>query len=117
MALVFGHLQALEARFVRAEVVMETDEGFKRFTAVKGTLSDIDVVSGTFMLTPRDGSDPISYVISDETVIVNRGDLARLNTEDETLVVAIDGHVSYIHQGKLVNMEAHISQISGVRAS
>ena len=101
---ILPQLRALEDKFVRAELVLETDDGFKTFTAAKGALSDIDVENGTFTLTPKDGSDPIPYEISEDTVVGMRheGDLGGLNTEDETLVVAIDGVLKLVFQGKLI---------------
>jgi hypothetical protein len=101
---ILPQLRALEDRFVRAELVLETDDGFRTITAAKGTLSGIDVVNGTFTLNPKDGSDPIFYEISEDTVVgtTHEGDLGGLNTVDETLVVAVDGELKLVFQGKLI---------------
>jgi hypothetical protein len=103
---VMGQLRALEQSFVRAEVVLETDDGFKTVAAVKGTITELDVPGGSFTLAPKDGSHPIDYQISDDTVIgmVHSGDLGGLNIEDETLVVSVDGEVKLVQQGSLLDI-------------
>ena len=103
---VLGQLRALEQSFVRAEVVLETDDGFKNVAAVKGTITELDAASGTFTLAPKDGSDPIDYQISNDTVVgmVHSGDLGGLNTEDETIVVSVDGEVKLVQQGSLLGI-------------
>ena len=72
----------LEQNFVRAEIVLETDDGFKTIAAVKGTISELDVAAGTFTLDPKDGSGTVEYQINDDTVVgmVHDGDLGGLNT-------------------------------------
>lgn len=101
-----GQLRVMEQSFVRAEVVLETDDGFKTVAAVKGLITELDIGSGTFTLAPKDGTDPISYQISDDTVVgmVHSGDLGGLNTEDETLVVSVDGEVKLVQQGSLFDI-------------
>lgn len=101
-----GKLRVLEQSFVRAEVVLETDDGFKTVAAVKGTITELDAASGSFTLAPKDGSDPISYRINDDTVVgmVHNGDLGGLNNEDETLVVSVDGEVKLVQQGSLLDI-------------
>lgn len=96
-----SHLRQLGHKFVRAEIVLETDDGFKTFRAVKGTLSEIVVENGSFVLHPLDGSDEIPHEISDDTIVVtsHKGTLEGLNTTDKTLVVDVDGHVKLVHQG------------------
>ena len=96
-----GHLRALGDRAASVDIVVEIDGVFKTFRAVSGTLSDIDVEAGTFTLSPKDGSDAISYVVSEDTVIALRheGDLGGLNTTDSTLVIDVDGEVKLVRQG------------------
>ncbi len=99
---VLSLLRQLGDRLAKAEIVLETDDGFKTFRAVAGTLSsDLNVQAGTFMLFPVDGSDPIGYTISADTVVQTRhnGTLEGLNTTDKTLVVDVDGDVKLIQQG------------------
>ncbi len=101
---VLGLLRQLGDRLAKAEIVLETDDGFKTFRAVAGTLrSDLDVNGDTFALIPADGSDAITYVISADTVVqtTQRGTLAGLNTTDRTLVVDVDGDVKLVHQGNV----------------
>ena len=85
-------LRVMEQRFVRAEVVLETDDAFKTIAAIKGTISTLDDEAGTFTLMPKDGSDPIDYQINDDTVVgmVHSGNLGGLSTENETLVVPVE---------------------------
>ena len=75
-------LRVLEQNFVRTEIVLETDDGLKTIAAVKGTISELDVVAGTFTLDPKDGSGAVGYQIKDDTVVgmVHDGDLGGLNT-------------------------------------
>lgn len=98
--------QALQAgdRFARGEAVIADEDGnYQTYRAAAGTVTEVDADAGTFTLQPKDGSDPISYTISDDTRIsLNRqGDLGELNTEDNTLVVDVDGEVKLVHQGDL----------------
>ncbi len=99
---VLGLLRQLGDRLAKAEIVLETDDGFKTFRAVAGTLSsDLNVDGDTFMLNPADGSEPIEYTISADTVVQTRhkGTLKGLNTTDRTLVVDVDGDVKLVQQG------------------
>ena len=98
-----NYVRKLQDKFVRAELVMETDDGFKTFRAVAGTVSDVNVGDGTFVLTPKDGSDPVTYTISEDTVVNmnHTGDLGGLNSEDNTLVVDVDGEVKLVNQGDM----------------
>jgi hypothetical protein len=98
-------LRVMEQRFVRAEVVLETDDAFKTIAAIKCTISTLDDDAGTFTLMPKDGSDPIDYQINDDTVVgmVHSGNLGGLNTENETLVVTVDGEVKLVQQGSLLD--------------
>jgi hypothetical protein len=100
---VLGLLRQLGNRLAKAEIVLETDDGFKTFRAVAGTLSDLEVEEGTFTLNPVDGSVAIDYGISDDTVVqtTHRGTLAGLNTTDRTLVVDVDGNVKLVQQGNV----------------
>ena len=89
-------------RVVHSQTTVENEDGtFRTKRAVIGTVSDIDTSAGTFTLTPKDGSEAIDYMIGDDTkVIMNRnGDLGALNTEDDTLVVDVDGEVTMVQQG------------------
>ena len=81
----------LTGKLVSAEIVVETDDGFQTFRAVVGTVSEVDVDSGTFTLAPADGSDSIAFTISDGTWADLRhdGDLGPLDTEHRTLVVTV----------------------------
>ena len=98
----FGMLPTLEDGFVSAEMVIRDENGdFVTYRAVTGTMSSIDAAAGTFTLSPEDGSDPIDYTTNDDTIVnMSRGgDLGPLNTEDDTLVVDIDGEVKLVQQG------------------
>ena len=98
---VLSLLRQLGDRLAKAEIVLETDDGFKTFRAVAGTLRDLNVGGRTFMLIPADGSEAITYEISADTVVQTKhtGTLDGLNTTDRTLVVDIDGDVKLVQQG------------------
>ena len=91
-------------RFARSEVVMADENGvYQTYRATAGLVTEIDADAGTFTLQPKDGSALIGYMISDGTKInLNRaGDLGELNTEDNTLVVDVNGEVKLVHQGEM----------------
>lgn len=100
-------------RFVRGEVVMETDDGdFKTIRAVSGKVQEgsVDEYTGTFTLMPKDGSDPIEYQVSLETAVFlrHKGNIGGLNFEQMTLVVDVregddeEGTVKLVMQGDLL---------------
>ena len=105
---ILGLLRQLGDKLARAEIVLETPDGFVTVRAVAGLLSDIDVEAGSFMLSPVDGSDPISYEISEDTAVTTRhkGTLEGLSTTDRTFVADVDGEVKLVHQGDL-NLRKH----------
>lgn len=91
-------------RFARGEVVMADENGvYQTYRATAGLVTGIDADAGTFTLQPKDGSALIEYMISDDTKVnLNRaGDLGELNTEDNTLVVDVNGEVKLVHQGEM----------------
>ena len=91
-------------RFARGEVVMADENGvYQTYRATAGLVTEIDAEAGTFTLQPKDGSALIEYMISDDTKVnLNRaGDLGELNTEDNTLVVDVNGEVKLVHQGEM----------------
>ena len=98
---VLSLLRQFGDRLAKAEIVLETDDGFKTFRAVAGTLSDLNVDDGTFTLNPVDGSEAIAYEISADTVVQtkHKGTLEGLNTTDRTLVLDVDGEVKLVQQG------------------
>lgn len=83
---------AMMDKIIKAEVKVETDEGIKTFRAATGTVSNVDIDAGTFDLTLKDGSETISYRISEDTKIVlqHEGDLSGLDTDDMTFVVEVE---------------------------
>ena len=108
----WGPKSAASGAVVRSEVVVENEDGaFTTHRTVIGTVSDVDATAGTFTLTPKDGSDAIDYTINDDTkVIMNRrGDLGSLNTEDDTLVVDVDGEVTTVIQGDWSKKRSYFS--------
>ena len=91
-------------RFARGEVVMADENSvYQTYRATAGLVTEIDADAGTFTLQPKDGSALIEYMISDDTKVnLNRaGDLGELNTEDNTLVVDVNGEVKLVHQGEM----------------
>ena len=90
-------------RAVHSTIVFENEDGgFSTYRAVVGTVSNLDATAGTFTLNPKDGSDSIDYTISDDTKVnmSRSGDLGALNTDDDTLVVDVDGEVELVQQGE-----------------
>ena len=109
----WGSHSANNSPVVHSEVIVENDDGsFSTHRTVIGTVSDVDTSAGTFTLIPKDGSDDIDYTISDDTkVVMNRnGDLGQLNTEDDTLVIDIDGEVTTVVQGDWPGTRRHFSR-------
>lgn len=97
----FGTLGALGNSFVRAEIVFETeDDGFKTIRGVAGTISGIDSSAGTFTLTPKDGSDPVTYQVESDTIVIpgESGDISALDEDERTIVVQVDDDVSLVLQ-------------------
>ena len=96
---------------VHTRIVFENEDGeYSTYRAVVGTVSEVDTSAGTFTLDPKDGSDSIDYTIDEDTkVVMNRsGDLGQLNTDDETLVVDVDGEVMLVRQGELTKKRRHL---------
>ena len=87
--------------FVKAEIVVEVDGVFKTLKVVKGTVESVDVEAGTFVLAPGDGSEAISFTISEDTIVNLRGkgDLGGLTAGEEALVADVDGDVKLVNQG------------------
>ena len=97
------HLWGFHDRLVTAKIVLDTDDGMKAFGAVVGKLKEeVEEGSKEFVLVPKDGGDEIDYKIDDETWVITRqkGDLGGLNTQDDTLVVDMNGQVKLVAQGK-----------------
>ncbi len=88
---IFAHLRALADRLVRAEVVLETDDGFITYQAVAGTVKE-EVPEGSlsFTLVSKDGQE-FAYTIDEETMVMMRqdGSLDGLNTTDPTYVLSV----------------------------
>ena len=97
---VLGRLKGLH-NLVRAEIVVDTAEGIKKYRIATGNPQNIDVENGTFELVLEDGSSPTTYEISSETVvnIQHKGDLGGLEAGQRTLVVDVDGDVKLVLQG------------------
>ena len=98
--------QAFQAgdRFARGEVVIADENGvYQTYRATAGLVTEIDSDAKTFTLQPKDGSALIEYMIPDDAKVnLNRtGDLGELNTEDNTLVVDVNGEVKQVHQGEM----------------
>ena len=104
-------LSGVDGKPVHTRVVFEKEDGsYSTYRAVVGTVSDVDAAAGTFTLDPKDGSDSIDYTIGDDTKVVmgRSGDLGELNTDDDTLVVDIDGEVKMVQQGELPGKRGHL---------
>lgn len=96
-----GEIGGLEDRFVRAEIVFETEDGgYKTIHGVVGTIDAIDESAGTLTLTPKDGSDPVMYQIENDTAVMpgEAGDIGELDEDERTLVVQVDDEVILVLQ-------------------
>ena len=109
-----GRLHGLYDKLVNASVTVETADGLKTFTANAGTVSDLDVTDGTFVLNLSDGSQ-VPYQISEDTVVVTKheGDLSGLNTTDRTIVVSVSVSVSDV-DGEKVRLVVQANTLSGL---
>ena len=89
-------------RIWRAEIIIGTDEGSKTLTAVAGTVKEVDAEADTLTLTPKDGSGDILYQLTDDIHILLSGqpvELGRVLTNDEAVVVSLDGEVKWVLVG------------------
>ncbi|MDA1348874.1 MAG: PDZ domain-containing protein [Chloroflexi bacterium] len=96
-----GMLPQITDKLIRAEVVIETDDGPKTYTALRGTVTRVDIDAGDFDLDPADGSTTTTFTITDETVVSVRrtGDLSGLAVDEQAFVVLVDGEVKMVVQG------------------
>ena len=112
-----GTRGALGDSFVRAEIVFEMeDDGFKTIRGVAGTISGIDESAGTFTLTPKDGSAPVSYQVESDTIVIpgEAGDISALDEDERTIVVQVDDDVSLVLQD---DFDADTSKKMGARGA
>lgn len=96
----FGGLLGDPNKLVRAEIVVEGENGYETITAVAGTIATVDAAGGKLTLTPKDGSAQISYQIGEDTVILSEGELG---AENRAVVVAKDGIASLVVQGDFLD--------------
>ena len=92
----FDLARLLKGHFIRAQIVVDTDDGPKTHEAVRGTVTE--VTDSQIVLAPGDDSDPITYEVTDETVVIVRGDVSGLKTNKTALVVASDGKAKLVVQ-------------------
>lgn len=96
----FGGLLGDPNKLVRAEIVVEGENGYETITAVAGTIASVDVAGGKLTLTPKDGSAQVSYQMGEDTVILSEGELG---AENRAVVVAKDGIASLVVQGDFLD--------------
>ncbi len=90
-------------RVASAQIVKADDDGnYRTYRTVFGTVTDLDEITGTFTLQPKDGSDTIAFTVNDDTRIYIGKDLAddlsRLDTDREVVVMDVDGVVKIVKQ-------------------
>lgn len=97
-----GLFGAWNEAFIRGEVVLETEDGFKTIRGVMGMMESIDAGAGRFTLSLSDASAPVEYRVGAETVVVpgGPGDTGALRTDERTLVVDVNGDVVLVLQGE-----------------
>ena len=106
-----GSLVQASDKFVRAEIVVEADDGgFKTYRAVAGTVtSDVNDDNTTFDFESKDKQD-YTFTINDDTkVILNRdSDIGSLNKTDRTIVISViengEENVKLVAQGNLLRL-------------
>ena len=97
----FHKFGKMRDRIASSQVVMEDENGnYRAYRTVFGSVTNLDADAGTFTLQPRDGSDPIAYTVSDDTRVFNGkdrvDDLSGLNTDEEAMVMDVDGEVKVV---------------------
>ena len=84
--------------------VADEDGVYRTHRMASGTVTHVDADAGTFTLQPEDGSDAITYSVSDDakTFIAGSGGVSGLSADGETptLVMDIDGAAELILQGE-----------------
>jgi hypothetical protein len=90
-------------KLVRAEIVVEGENGYETITAVAGTIVSVDVAGGKLALKPKDSSATVEYQIGEDTVILSEGELG---AENRAIVVAKDGVASLVVQGDFLDRVA-----------
>lgn len=105
MGRVFHKAKRSQDRIASRQVVKADEDGnYRTYRTVYGNLTVMDADAGTFTLQPKDGSDAISYSIDDETRIYvgkeRADDLSSLDTDEQTVVMDVDGEVKLVKQGE-----------------
>lgn len=95
----------MKGRIASRQIVMTDEDGnYRTYRTVFGNVSDLDADAGTFTLQPKDGSDPIEYTINEDTRIFSgkdrADDLSGLSTDEQTVVMDVDGEVKVVKQGE-----------------
>ena len=101
---VFHKAKRSQDRIASRQVVKADDDGnYRTYRTVYGNVTALDVDAGTFTLQPKDGSDAISYSMTDDTrIYVGRNrvdDLSSLDMDEQTVVMDVDGEVKLVSQG------------------
>lgn len=94
-------LPQITDKLIQAEVFIETDDGPKTYTALRGTVTRVDIDARDFDLNPADGSTTTTFTITDEIVASLRwtGDLSGLAVDEQAFVVLVDSEVKMVVQG------------------
>ena len=105
MGRIFHKAKRSQDRIASAQVIKADDDGnYRTYRAVYGNVTVLDVDAGTFTLQPKDGSDAISYSITDDTrIYVGRNrvdDLSSLDMDEQTVVMDVDGEVKLVKQSE-----------------
>ena len=99
----FHKSKRMRDRIASSQFVMADEDGnYRTYRTVFGSVTNLDADAGTFTLQPKDGSDTISYSINDDTrIYVGKdrvGDLSGLDTDEEMVVMDVDGEVKVVKQ-------------------
>ncbi len=99
-----GFLRGKLDRLVRAEIVLQGDDGQDVYRAVAGELTEVDEDASAITVAPRDGSDDVEFQVGEEALVIedgHRAELGDLDTGQDVVVVTLNDDVKLVLQGKL----------------
>lgn len=99
-----GFLRGKLDRLVRAEIVLQGDDGQDVYHAVAGELTEVDEDASAITVAPRDGSDDMEFQVGEEALVIedgHRAELGDLDTGENVVVVTLNDEVKLVLQGEL----------------
>ncbi len=99
-----GFLRGKLDRLVRAEIVLQGDDGQNVYRAVAGELTEVDEGASAITLAPRDGSGDMEFQVGEDALVIedgHRAELGDLDAGEDTVVVTLNDEVRLVLQGEL----------------